>query len=228
MKRVLSITVLCLGLNSCSNEEHAHVLDGGTVNPAPKDGAVKNNFAGAAKAEPPKSVDELEAQLSRHEGQKAFLNISNSGFGGLGGMRAANAESSQGGFGVARAVQESDVFKIGSQNSKLLFLLNNYRGLQVVSFADGAEKPKLIGRAESTGNWSRDMYFDEPNQRLVTLESVYNAASGNYRSNTRLLAYSVKTPEKPSIAQKIDLEGYTVDSRLVGDDLYDPLCQDSQ
>lgn len=88
-----------------------------------------------------KNIDDSKAEmlLSRNIGQTEFANP---GYGlmlqsarsgdGLEAVPASASKSSD-----QRAVQEADVFKIGKKGSKLLYLLNSMRGLQVVSYADG-------------------------------------------------------------------------------------------
>lgn len=165
-----------------------------------------------------------EALLNRTFGQTEFANPisggytleSSRGFGAPPPM-AASAPSQK------RAVQEADVFKIGKKGSKLLYLLNSMRGLQVVSYADGVEKPKLIGRVEGTGNMPRDMYYIEKLNRLVVLENVYFDRSGKsqYSDNqARLVVYDVGNDKAPKIEQIVEFKGAVRDSRLVGDILY--------
>jgi hypothetical protein len=165
----------------------------------------------------------VEARLKRYLGQTEFLNVA--GYHGPILARAASAESaSEKGGTSARAIQESDVFKIGKPGSKLLFLLNNYRGLQVISFEKGADQPELMGRVEATGNYPDTMYFDSARDRLVVIERVYTDDEGNQTNwqeqLSRVLVYDVSNPEKPFVSQKIEFKGNAADSRLVGDVLY--------
>ena len=92
-------------------------------------------------------------------------------------MRAETAAA-----GGKRDIQEADIFKIGKPGSKLLYLLNNYRGLQVVSFAKGEDQPELLGRVEATGNWPDAMYFDAAHDRLIVLENNYQSNDSRRRS----------------------------------------------
>jgi hypothetical protein len=157
------------------------------------------------------------SQLLRYRGQTSFLNPIQRYWGGPEGMpsrSSAKSDSAEGG----RAEQESDVFKVGKPGSKLLFLLNNSRGLQVVSFKDGAENPKLIGRVAPTGQYPDEMYYDEARDRLIVIERGWNQQTSAYES--RLVIYDVANPEKPAIATTHAIQGHVADSRIVGDVLY--------
>ncbi len=175
-----------------------------------------------------KNIDDKKAEvlLSRTLGQTEFANPAESGLvleSGQLGRGAPPPPMAASAPGQQRAVQEADVFKIGKKGSKLLYLLNSLRGLQVVSYADGVEKPKMIGRVEATGNMPRDMYYVESLQRLVVLENVYFDRSGKskYSENqARLVIYDVSNDQEPKIEQVVEFKGAIRDSRLVGDILY--------
>jgi len=173
----------------------------------------------------PEKETSIEAQLKRYKGQTEFLNLYQMGY-SRGAERSAPAagapESAKDAVGQ-RAQQESDVYKVGKPGSKLLYLLNDYRGLQIVSFADGPEKAKILGRVESTGNYPDDMYYIEKRDQLVVLERNQYDESGQYvwsRNQSRLLTYDVSDSANPVISQKIDIEGEIADSRIVGKVLY--------
>jgi hypothetical protein len=188
---------------------------------------VGSKLADSAHFEPAPEAAErssVESRLKRYVGQTEFLNLAQSHFGGPIMARAASAESAKAEGGAERAIQEADVFKVGKPGSKLLFLLNNYRGLQVVSFEKGADKPELIGRVEATGNYPDTMYFDSANNRLVVVERMWVDDQGNnsgwQEQTSRIVVYDVSTPSKPVISQKLEFKGNAADSRLVGDVLY--------
>lgn len=160
-----------------------------------------------------------EAKLKRFRGQTEFLTaLPYSPM----MARAATLESAKGGGGP-RQEQEADIFKVGKPGSKLLFLLNNYRGLQVVSFANGADKPELLGRVKATGNYPKDMYYDDKNDRLLVLERLYYKDDGTWNyseEQSRLLVYDVANPSKPSLKAEVAIKGEVGDSRIVGNVLY--------
>lgn len=171
---------------------------------------------------PTGDVNALENQLKRFEGQKNFLNPGSS-YNRFDRMSSrAEGESPamdpKGTGENPRDIQESDVFKVGSKDSKLLYLLNNYRGLQVVSFDKGADKPRLLGRTAARGNWSSQMYHDLKKSRLIALENNYDQKSRKYSGH--LVFFDVEDSSNPEISQTIQLNGNIVDSRMVGKILY--------
>lgn len=122
-----------------------------------------------------------------------------------------------------REIQESDVFKLGNESKKELFLLNNYRGFQVVSFEDGLAKPKLIARLPIYNNWSSEMYYLEGQEKVVVLNTEWNYKQtgsqwGSYQ--TKLYLLDVKDSENPTVVTEVSLTGYLSESRMVGDVLY--------
>lgn len=172
------------------------------------------------------SLSDVQKNLGRYEGQTEFFtpfryNPLLERSAGPATPMAAAAASAPGGSS-ARAIQEADVFKIGKPGSKLLFLLNNYRGLQIISFENGAEDPVRLGRVPATGNFPSDMYYNEVQNQIVVLERVYFDRSGNYYSEnqSRLVIYDVKDPKNPSLLKTVDLKGTIAESRKVGDILY--------
>ncbi|MCM0605565.1 MAG: beta-propeller domain-containing protein [Xanthomonadaceae bacterium] len=184
-------------------------------------------MAGKLTLQPvPSNQDTIENQLKRFKGQTKFLNSHGGGrayaMGGAPGGRPEARSASKGADGQ-REQQESDIYKIGKEGSKLLYLLNDYRGLQTVSFANDPNQPSLVSRVAPTGNHPDDMYYDEKNQRIVVLERLYFDADGNYtwsNSQSRALVYDVSTPHSPKIIQDLPIDGEIADSRLVGNILY--------
>ncbi len=165
----------------------------------------------------------LVDQLRRYRGQTQFLTPSPYSRMGLEGAPRATAASADAKGGGGRAEQESDIYKVGKAGSKLLFLLNNYRGLQVISFAAGADKPELVSRVKATGNYPDDMYYDEANDRLLVLERLYHSEDGSYNYSdmqSRIVVYDVSTPSAPVISTEIPVSGNIADSRIVGNVLY--------
>ncbi|MBF0298889.1 MAG: beta-propeller domain-containing protein [Oligoflexia bacterium] len=181
----------------------------------------------------PQNPDSIKAQLSRYGGQSKFLNQISSSPNRING-RYADAIALRTSASVQREIQESDVYKVGKKDSKLLYLLNNYRGLQVISFKSGINRPELLGRSEASGSWSNNMYYHQASDRIISLEEVRrdNSVSG-YSSydydylitdrpkvSSRLLIYNISNPQAPKLAQEVSIEGRIVDSRMVGDILY--------
>lgn len=150
----------------------------------------------------------------RYRGQTEFLQTQIAR-GRMGDPPSAAEKAAPAGGG--RAEQEADIFKIGKSGSKLLFLLNSYRGLQVVSYAEGPNSPRLLGRVKPTGNYPRDMYYDSKNDRLIVLENLWQS---DVAAEGRLVIYDVKTPAAPKIVETVKFKGNYADSRMVGDVLY--------
>ncbi|MBF0298548.1 MAG: beta-propeller domain-containing protein, partial [Oligoflexia bacterium] len=171
------------------------------------------------------SADELiKKQLTRYVGQTEFLNpfelySQKHYMMGISGNASTDTNDST---GRNREIQESDVFKVGKENKKLLYLLNNYRGLEIISFEDGINKAKILGRTEATGNWSQNIYYHSNSERIITLENNnvrYNKNNVNEQSS-KLIITSVFNPKLPKVIQEINMKGSIVDSRMVGDILY--------
>ncbi|MBF0362818.1 MAG: beta-propeller domain-containing protein [Oligoflexia bacterium] len=165
----------------------------------------------------------IKQQLSRFVGQSKFLNPFDSYHYRFNMTPLSeNDLNNKSSVGV-REIQESDVFKVGKENSKLLYLLNNYRGLQVISFENGANNPKILGRTESSGNWSQNMYYHQNSEKIISLENEDNSYSykdRTFKHASKLIVSSVLNPNQPQIVQEIKMQGRIVDSRMVGEILY--------
>jgi hypothetical protein len=118
-----------------------------------------------------------------------------------------------------RLVEESDIFEI---EGGLLYLLNRYRGLQIIDLTDlGA--PKLIGHAPIHG-YPKEMYLRD-GVAYVLVSDYWNYwwrddGLGTSFHGSQLRLIDVRDPAKPEIVGAIDLEGDCSDSRVVGDALY--------
>jgi hypothetical protein len=181
--------------------------------PDSDDGQALRSVADALDPRP-NHPESLAAQLQRYRGQAEFVNFAPRRMlaEGVGLGKGQNAEGS-------RAIQEADLFKVGPKDSHLLYVLNDYRGLQVIDFSQGPEAPRLLSRAPATGDESIEMYFDAANMQLVVLGRRWSA---DYRMGPqgRLTVYSVAEPEHPRQLASMDVQGDIADSRLVGDVLY--------
>ncbi len=162
----------------------------------------------------PADLTDESAQLARYVGQTSFLNPVSYGYEGMADLAKAAAPAA----GGERTEQESDVFKVGKPGSKLLYLLNQERGLQVVSFEKGAELPELLGRVAPTGHRPSEMYYVASQDRLIALESRYDYEA--HESKSRLAVYDVKDSKRPSLVEAVEVAGTIADSRIVGDVLY--------
>lgn len=166
----------------------------------------------------PQSPSSTVGQLQRYLGQNSFLSVSQQ----QGVWQEAEAESPAGDQGPAnakRSIEEADLFKLGMPGSGLVYLLNSYRGLQVVEFSPGASSPVLRGRAPATGNEPLEMYFDREHLQILVLERGWDGQSG-YGAMDRVLLYDVKDASRPKLVQTVELSGSIADSRIVGNILY--------
>jgi len=130
--------------------------------------------------------------------------------------------SARGGSSGNREIQESDVFKVGSDGSKELFLLNSYRGFQVVSFEDGAELPKIKSRLPIYNNYNSEMYYLNELEIVLVVNSEWSFGRSYMGSNYMTKIYQIdvsNTSELKLISEK-SIGGHLDSSRIVGDVLY--------
>ncbi|WP_141733954.1 beta-propeller domain-containing protein [Oligoflexus tunisiensis] len=166
----------------------------------------------------PNDPTTIAAQLQRYYGQNQFLNVE------WRGAVGENDDAPDGGAeepaedSAKREIQEADLFKVGVPGSKLLYVLNNYRGLQVVDFSEGPAAPRILGRAGATGDELIEMYFAAETMQIIVLERRWNQDAEDFLG--RLLVYDVREAKRPRLVQRIDTQGDIADSRLVGQVLY--------
>ena len=168
------------------------------------------------------SREEALRLLQREVGQTEFITLPQFHYRGPEIYRDESAGSSQmRKTAEPRIEQEADIFKIGKKGSNTLYLLNNYRGLQIVSFQQGPDQPQLVGRVPATGNIAREMYFDIANDQLFVFETLnYSRNKGWTTPNSRIVVYDVADPHRPFISRVTKVRGDYVESRIVGNILY--------
>jgi hypothetical protein len=120
--------------------------------------------------------------------------------------------------GAPRTLEEADIYKrVGST----LFVLNAYRGLQIVDLADLAH-PRLLSRVPAEGT-PVDLYVRGTTAFVLVSDAfryVLAADGAEPRRGSRLLAVDVADPAAPRVVADLDIAGEVTDSRLVGDVLY--------
>jgi hypothetical protein len=120
-----------------------------------------------------------------------------------------------------RLIEESDIYKLAGDD---VFILNRYRGLQIVSLAD-PDRPVMIGRAPIFG-YPREMYVRGNTAYVIVSdyftfwrdEAASDVVDGFYGSQLRIL--DVSDRRNPVVVGGINLAGDCSDSRIVGDVMY--------
>lgn len=169
-----------------------------------------------------KDAKSVAEQLKRVIGRDSFLTMQYKWGNQKGMPEAARAAAGGDGGTAKREIEESDVVKM---EGHLVYLLNNYQGVQVVSVKD-PEKPVLLARVPPTGNMPEDMFFDESTKTIYILEKYYFQQGDydyGYLSNrtSRILSYHFNNPEKPEAAQEpVVIQGEARVAQRVGDVLY--------
>lgn len=149
------------------------------------------------------------------------------------GFRGGDLASSSGGAGAptaapaaepspassTREVVEADLY---ARTGDTLYVLNAYRGLQIVDVADPAA-PRLVGRVPVTGT-PVDLYL-RGTTAFVTVSDAFSALpvdGGGLRPyrGSRLLAVDVADPAHPTVKTDLPIAGQIEQSRIVGDVLY--------
>lgn len=139
--------------------------------------------------------------------------------GGAGGAPTAEGADAAGGATAPRAIEEADVYKrVGTT----LYVLNAYRGLQIVDLADLAA-PRLVSRVAVSGT-PVDLYV-RGTVAFVAVSDSFDyvvMADGAARPSrgSRLYAVDVSNPSQPAIVAELPIAGQLEETRIVGDVLY--------
>ncbi len=164
------------------------------------------------------TLAELEQMTKRERGQTKFATkVQHYYRSEMGAARSADAKG-----GNDREIQEADVFKVGPEGSKLLFLLNRYRGFQVISFKDGVSKASILGRLPIYNNYGSEMYYDETSEMVYVLNTEYSYSRNYWNSNysTTIYQINVSDPTNPELVSSNNVIGGLSESRMVGNVLY--------
>ncbi|HEX9290674.1 MAG TPA: beta-propeller domain-containing protein [Anaeromyxobacteraceae bacterium] len=122
------------------------------------------------------------------------------------------------GASAGRTIEEADIYKrVGST----LFVLNAFRGLQVVDLAD-LSAPRLLARVPVVGT-PVDLYARGTTAFVVVSDAFsYVEVDGEAqpRRSSRLFAIDVADPASPRLVADLPVDGEVEQTRLVGDILY--------
>jgi hypothetical protein len=123
-----------------------------------------------------------------------------------------------------RTIQEADIYKLAGNT---LYILNSYRGLQIVDVSN-VQSPQLLARVPVVGA-PRDIYV-EGNTAYVLVSDAFDFNCGGYHGRcgwealpgitTQIVAIDVSHPSAPAILGQTEIDGDLQDSRIVGSILY--------
>ena len=123
-----------------------------------------------------------------------------------------------GGTAAPRTIEEADIYKVSGST---LYVLNAYRGLQILDLADLAQ-PRLVGRVPILGR-PVDLYLRGTTAFVAVSDYFFfYAVDSEARPDrgSRLFAVDVADPTHPRVLAELPIEGEVTDTRLVGDVLY--------
>lgn len=134
--------------------------------------------------------------------------------GGAGGAPAAGGTAS-GGAGQARAVEETDVYRLDGDR---LYVLDAYRGLLVFDVSD-ADQPRLLGRHAIFGS-PVQMVVRDGFAVVVVADWTGADASGAPFHGSVVRGLDARDPAHLRTTGEAQLAGWVRDLRVVGDVLY--------
>ena len=142
----------------------------------------------------------------------------NNGQAGAGATEKSATDSAARGGGTPRAVEEGDVFKVVGDT---LYVLNMYRGLQVIDLTD-ADHPVKLGTAPVLGQ-PVEMYVRNGFAYLVVSDFfAWQTIDGVARPfrGSQVKVVDVRDAAHPVVVGSVDFDGAVSDTRIVGDVLY--------
>ncbi len=153
-------------------------------------------------------------------GQDQFTSAAQSGSNGSKNASAADgAANAPGTSSQTRTVEEGDVYKLVGNE---LYILNQYRGLQMVDVTD-PDHPIKQGTSHVYG-YPIEMYVRDGYAYVIVSDyftywqAQDSGAQPFHGSEVRIV--DVKDPNAPVVVGGIDLDGAISDTRIVGDVLY--------
>ncbi|RMG12166.1 MAG: hypothetical protein D6729_16940 [Deltaproteobacteria bacterium] len=134
--------------------------------------------------------------------------------------RGAPAEDGGQDGSAERQVEEADIVRL---LGNYLYVLNTYRGLQVIDLSD-PDQPELVGMAEVYGR-PVEMYVRD-DRAYVVVSNYYTYAwmedvvgVSGFRGS-QIKVFDLSDPASPAELGSFDVEGDISDTRIVGDVLY--------
>ncbi|MBI5508036.1 MAG: beta-propeller domain-containing protein [Deltaproteobacteria bacterium] len=125
--------------------------------------------------------------------------------------------------GAAREIEEADVIRVVGDR---LFLLNAYRGLEIIDISD-PDQPSILGNVKIFG-YPVEMYVDGGRAYIIVsnyftywrgLGGMEDSAVEEWRGSQVVVA-NIENPALPSVVTAVNIDGYISDTRRVGDILY--------
>jgi len=121
--------------------------------------------------------------------------------------------------GEDREIEEADIIRI---DGDLLYLLNAYRGLEILDISN-PDDPVILGQAKVFG-YPVEMYIDGSRAYVVVSNYfsywVTDALDATEWRGSQIVIVDIENPALPEIMGSINIEGYISDTRRVGDVLY--------
>lgn len=141
--------------------------------------------------------------------------------GGAGGATGTPPGAPGDGAGPQRMIEEGDIVKL---DGTTLYVLNRYRGLQVIDLSD-VTRPRLVSSAPFYG-YPKELYV-RGTKAYVIVSDYWSwwrceECDGGFDTFRGSKVYVVDLADRtrPAIATSLNVEGEITDSRLVGDVLY--------
>ncbi len=141
------------------------------------------------------------------------------GAGGSSGSSGASSASS-----APRTIQESDLYAVAGN---VLYVLNTYRGLQVVDVSNPSA-PQLLAKVPIVGT-PQGLYVEGNTAYVIVSDYFYYDYVADYGAlgaaylpwvGSQVWAVDVSTPSAPNVLSRLPVNGSIDDSRIIGNILY--------
>jgi hypothetical protein len=125
-------------------------------------------------------------------------------------LRTLNEAARSDGQGE-RSVEDADVFRHDAAR-KLVYVLNSYRGLQVIDVST-ADRPRLVGRAK-LGGYPLEM-FQRGTTAYVLMNKMVEEGATAEAQGAVLRVYDLANPAAPVVRGELAVPGWIAGSRLL-------------